>query len=485
MISEAGQRGAFVPARVARTSTETADRTAGSGELLIPLVVCATIVLSMALGIVPLTAFATLAALVTALVAPYIGLAIVAFMATLLSPSLVPAPGFAAAMVAAVLLGCVYRLPIERPRLRLSAPIVVILAILVFVTVQQAPETLTGYATEADHGVGYLYLQLLSGFGAVIASIWLLRDRSPLPVLAMVIAGAVTGALIAILPYLLPSLEPFVVHVSGVSDDLDPGKRDVQQPELHGWLRCDRIDPDGEPAAGHPVAGHAGRHPGERDRPGRRRPHLAVPGWPDHRAGGAPRGRAHPGPPDSRRRARHRPRRRPRRSTRRSSTGASTNLTGSASAAAFQATSDSDAGRLEGALAGVALFLTSPLFGVGFGHYLEAAAQIPGTQVAHAAHNWYTYLLGEQGVAGAILWLLLLGFLVVHLLRQPAWPRSVGLSVAAALMAASLFLEVPTSFQTFAVPAIVLVAALVGRWPLPSGAAGPASPVADAARADA
>ena len=74
---------------------------------------------------------------------------------------------------------------------------------------------LAGYATEADHGVGYLYLQLLSGFRR--------RDRLHLaapgpftvPVLAMVIAGAVTGALIAIVPYLLPRLEPFVVHVSG------------------------------------------------------------------------------------------------------------------------------------------------------------------------------------------------------------------------------------------------------------------------------
>ena len=484
MISEAGQRGAFVPARVARTSTETADRTARSGELLIPLVVCATIVLSMALGIVPLTAFATLAALVTALVAPYIGLAIVAFMATLLSPSLVPAPGFAAAMVAAVLLGCVYRLPIERPRLRLSAPIVVILAILVFVTVQQAPEMLTGYATEADHGVGYLYLQLLSGFGAVIASIWLLRDRSPLPVLAMVIAGAVTGALIAILPYLLPSLEPFVVHVSGVSDDLIRASGTFSNPNYMAG------------SAAIALTLTVSLLPGIRSRAmqgatlasaialgGAVLISLSRGGLITALVGllavGLTRGRRtavvvlviglvgalviYPAFVDWR----------------------LTNLTGSASAAAFQATSDSDAGRLEGALAGVALFLTSPLFGVGFGHYLEAAAQIPGTQVAHAAHNWYTYLLGEQGVAGAILWLLLLGFLVVHLLRQPAWPRSVGLSVAAALMAASLFLEVPTSFQTFAVPAIVLVAAIVGRWPLPSGAAGPASPVADAARADA
>jgi O-antigen ligase len=151
-----------------------------------------------------------------------------------------------------------------------------------------------------------------------------------------------------------------------------------------------------------------------------------------------------------------------------------TNLTGSASVAAFRATSDSDASRLDGALAGVALFFTSPIFGVGFGHYLEAAAQIPGTQVAVAAHNWYTYVIGEQGAAGAILWLLLLGFLIANLIRRPAWPRSVGLSVAAALLAAGVFLEVPTSFQTFAIPAIVLAAAIVGRWPRPTIAAGPA-----------
>ena len=353
----------------------------------------------MALGIVPLTAFATLAALVTALVAPYIGLAIVAFMATLLSPSLVPAPGFAAAMVAAVLLGCVYRLPIERPRLRLSAPIVVILAILVFVTVQQAPEMLTGYATEADHGVGYLYLQLLSGFGAVIASIWLLRDRSPLPVLAMVIAGAVTGALIAILPYLLPSLEPFVVHVSGVSDDLIRASGTFSNPNYMAG------------SAAIALTLTVSLLPGIRSRAmqgatlasaialgGAVLISLSRGGLITALVGllavGLTRGRRtavvvlviglvgalviYPAFVDWR----------------------LTNLTGSASAAAFQATSDSDAGRLEGALAGVALFLTSPLFGVGFGHYLEAAAQIPGTQVAHAAHNWYTYLLGEQGVVG-------------------------------------------------------------------------------------
>ena len=217
----------------------------------------------------------------------------------------------------------------------------------------------------------------------------------------MVIAGAVTGALIAILPYLLPSLEPFVVHVSGVSDDLIRASGTFSNPNYMAG------------SAAIALTLTVSLLPGIRSRAmqgatlasaialgGAVLISLSRGGLITALVGllavGLTRGRRtavvvlviglagalviYPAFVDWR----------------------LTNLTGSASAAAFQATSESDAGRLEGALAGVALFLTSPLFGVGFGHYLEAAAQIPGTQVAHAAHNWYTYLLGEQGVVGAI-----------------------------------------------------------------------------------
>ena len=98
-----------------------------------------------------------------------------------------------------------------------------------------------------------------------------------------------------------------------------------------------------------------------------------------------------------------------------------TNLLGSASAAAFQATAESDAGRLTGALAGFSLFLTSPLFGVGFGRYLAAAVQIPG--VSNSAHNWYTYMLGEQGIVGALLYISVLASLIPGLRALPSRPR--------------------------------------------------------------
>jgi O-antigen ligase len=138
-------------------------------------------------------------------------------------------------------------------------------------------------------------------------------------------------------------------------------------------------------------------------------------------------------------------------------------LFGPASAAAIQQTGASDANRVTGALAGVSMFLSSPLVGVGFGHYLANAVQIPG--VVATAHNWYTYVLGEQGIVGAILFVSALAALIPRLWILSSRPRSLGVSVLAAFATACLFLEVPTSFQTFAMPAIVLAAAFAAEWP--------------------
>ncbi len=121
-------------------------------------------------------------------------------------------------------------------------------------------------------------------------------------------------------------------------------------------------------------------------------------------------------------------------------------------------------------IAGFTLFLSSPIVGVGFGHYFEGAASLFGSQGAVGAHNWYTYILGEQGLVGALLWLSFVVTIAYRMLRRPSRPRSVGLPVLAAFAAACFFLEVPTSFQTFSIPAIVLVAALVAAWPSETGA---------------
>jgi hypothetical protein len=420
------------------------------------------IVVGMAAAITPITALATVGALGAALVMPYAGLAIVAFMGPLIPPSVIPAPGFAMALVGSTLLGCIYRLPVDRPRLHVGFPVLLMFAMILFVTVQQSPEMLAGYGSAADHGVGYLYLQLLTGFGAIVAAIWILDGRSPFPILAMALAGAVTAALIALIPFLAPSLTGFLARVSGPPFDLVRAVGTFSNPNFMGG------------SAAMSMVAAVALFAGAESRRVRaillgcamilgiaviisfsrgalitalvglvivgltrsRRTAIAVllgglvaalvvwPAFVEWRI---------------------------------------LNVAGSISADAVQATAESDANRLSGALAGVSLFLSSPIVGVGFGHYLANAQQIPG--VTASAHNWYTYLLGEQGIVGTFLFMSVLIALAIKLRFLPEWPRTVGVSVLAAFATACLFLEVPTSFQTFAIPAVVIVAAFAGTWP--------------------
>lgn len=435
---------------------------AEDGALLIAGPISAGIVLGMAAGITPVVALATLGALATALVAPYAGLAILVFMGPLVPPSLIPAPGFAAALVGAILLGCVYRLPIDRPRLHIGTAVLLMAAIVLFVTVQQLPEMLAGYASDADHAVGYLYFQLLTGFGAILAAIWVLHGRSPFPILTMAIAGAVTAALIALVPTVAPAFHGALANVSGRSEDLVRVVGTFSNPNFMGGSAAMSLT-----AAASLMASAESR-----------RVRVALLGCAIVLGGaviislsrgaliaalvgllavGLTRGRRtaiavvvvgivgaliiYPAFVEWR----------------------LVNLFGPASANAIQQTASSDANRVSGALAGVSMFLSSPLVGVGFGHYLANAVQLPG--VVATAHNWYTYVLGEQGIVGTILFVSALVALIPRLRTLSSRPRSLGVSVLAAFATACLFLEVPTSFQTFAIPAIVLAAAFAAEWP--------------------
>ena len=55
---------------------------------------------------------------------------------------------------------------------------------------------------------------------------------------------------------------------------------------------------------------------------------------------------------------------------------------------------------------GPIIWLTSPIFGVGFGRYVFASGEF-GVR-GGVAHNWYMTVLAEQGVVGIALWVLLL-----------------------------------------------------------------------------
>lgn len=439
-----------------RTSSDAA-------VLLVAIPIAAAIVLAMAAGLRSLETVAAFAAILVAVVSPAVGLAVLAFMATLQSPGGIPAPGFASMMVGAMLIGCVYRLPLERPRPRANAPLLLLSAFVLFVTVQQSPEMAAGYSGQQAHAVGYLFFQLLTAFGFVVAAIWLLADRSPYPALAMGIAGASVAAAIALVPYLLPAFGAPFANLSGHSEDLTRASGPFSNPNFMGasmamafaatvamvvisrgprirsvlilvaialggailislsrgalvaavagvaWLALSRSRTT---AVAVLVIGLVGAF-------------VIYPAFVEWRL---------------------------------------VNLTGSASPAALEIMERSDEGRLSGVLAGVPLFLSSPVAGVGFGQYLASSVRVTGGDTAVAAHNWYMNVLAEQGIVGIVLWFLFLVALARQLMDRPSHPRSVGLAVLSAFAAACLFLEAPTSFQTVALPSLLLIAALAAKW---------------------
>lgn len=446
-----------IPARAASIAPRDSDRTI----LLVAAPIAATIVLSMAMGLGAISIIAAIAAIGVAVIFPMAGLAILGFMAALVPPA-IPAPGFGALLVGAILLGCIYRLPVDRPRVRAGAPLVILGAYVLFVAAQQLPEMLGGYAGSDGHDVGFLFGQLLTGFGTIVAAGYLLNGRSPYPVLAMTLVGAGLAAFIAVATFDQAVVGPPLAGLVAPSFDLGRATGTFSNPNYLGTFAAIMAV-----AAVSLVSGHRSRSV---------RVGLAAIALLLFVAVGLSLSRGalftvlgglavlllyrnrivafatlgfgvlamtlvYPAFVQWR----------------------LENLTGSASAASYLIMSASDDGRLVGVLAAPPLFLSSPITGIGFGHFVPLSAFVTGgTQIN--AHNWYLTVLAEQGLVGIVLWCLLAIAVVRELQTRVPIAKAVGFSVLGALAVASLFLEPPTSFQTIAAPLIVIVAALVGDW---------------------
>lgn len=427
-----------------------------------PIVVA--ILAGMAMEIDALAAGGVIAATAAAVVSPLAGLGVLAFMMPLKPPQVIPAPGFTFILVGAILLGCLYRLPIDRPQPRANAPLLLLTAFVVYVGIQQLPELAAGYRSPDDHEVGFLFLQLLSGLGSIIAAAYVLRRRSPYPVLAMALAGAALAAIIAIGTYDNPATGPPLAGLVARPDRALRAVGPFGNPNYLGAFAAIVIASAAGLLANAPtkvvrslilttivlvssalllsqsrsalVAVFAG---------------LAALAFSRSRALAVP-------------------------------------VVGLGIVVALvlypafvewrlanegvlraAAITGSDEGRAAGALAGPQLFLSSPIFGIGFGHYTAMSVQVPGIHVPINAHNWYVTVLAEQGLVGTVLWGLL-GIALIRAIRdRPAAARRVAIPVFVSLAAACLFLEAPTSFQTVALPSLVLVATLCCDWGGPGG----------------
>src|SRR5262245_34332514 len=119
MTSAAGSRAGSTWAQ-----SSLVQRASVAPELAIAIpaaAISAALLIGMGFGVGPLTTAASVVAFGAAVVSPPTGLLIIAFMGPLKPPDTIPAPGFDLLLVGATVLGCIYRLPIDRPRMRVPA----------------------------------------------------------------------------------------------------------------------------------------------------------------------------------------------------------------------------------------------------------------------------------------------------------------------------------------------------------------------------
>ena len=448
------------PATEAATTRLAASWAAEYRPVLLALPICALILVGMVLGSGPITLGGALLALATPFISPAAGLAVLAFMTPLRSPPGVPAPGFNTLLVGAILLSCVYRLPIDRPSLRPGLPLVLLLAFNVYVGVQQLPELVAGYPGPFGHHIGYLFIQLTTLVAAAVAAALVLRSRPVTPFIVAGLLGAVIAAGLAIGGSLLPAgaLANLMGRPDAITRDVgsfgDPNYFGlflatataaclalivvVGQRRLRGLLAAIAV------ALGIALTVSLSRAAllalgiGILTLAFTRSRRLGLVAtaalatlalvvyplyleWRLMADAGV--------------------------------------LTPAQQSIVLQG---SDASRLAAALAGPQIFATSPVFGVGFGHYPLLSGRFVGYPIE--SHNWYMNVLAEQGLVGIVLWLGMLGALALRLRRSAPAARSVGLAVLVTYAVGSIFLQPPLSVQTSAFAAIVVVAALTGDW---------------------
>ena len=415
-------------------------------------VVGGLVVVSMTAGSSTLELLASVLAIVTSVVSPLIGLVVLALIAPLARPQVIPVPGLFVVMVAAMLFGMVLRLPVDRPRLRLpSIEVLLLAAFLLYAAAQVAAGRISGYSGGRGMEIASTTARLTEAVVTFGIAYIVLRRRSPYPVLTAVLASAVFACVIA-MTQLQGTEGPFANlmepvgesgRISGVFGDpnmfgsylaamitlavalaVSTDSRRIRWTllALAGLLSIPLLLTQSRGAL---VAITAGLISIAFTK-GRRTGFAAVavvalmvvvayPIFAEWRFGA-----------DS------------------GDTGLSTAADASGRVGAWES--------------GLRLFASSPLFGIGYGQFIEAA------DVGIGAHNWYVQVLAELGLVGFALWALFIAatFMTLRTRAEPA--RRVGYSVLVVWMAASLTLTPPIVFRMTGPVLAIVAAACVAVW---------------------
>lgn len=122
----------------------------------------------------------------------------------------------------------------------------------------------------------------------------------------------------------------------------------------------------------------------------------------------------------------------------------------------------SENSRTDLAAAAIAMFATSPIFGIGFGvfHFVSPLFTGDTTSVATYAHNQVVNILAEQGIVGAIVVTGIAVLLVQALAKSRNPLRWAALAMGATYLVLSLFINSTVDFQGSSLIWLVMAASL-------------------------
>jgi O-antigen ligase len=155
--------------------------------------------------------------------------------------------------------------------------------------------------------------------------------------------------------------------------------------------------------------------------------------------------------------------------------GARVDLTfGDTSLRAYADETQSEQWRLDAILAGLAMFASQPVFGVGFGAYHFLSPRYVGASPVTYAHDWYVNVLAEQGLVGTIAFAAFVIWLVVAVWRSRHPLRVTALALLAAYAAGSLSIDSLPALDISLIAWLTVAAVLAPRF-LPAHEPEPAS----------
>ena len=410
----------------------------------------ALVVVAISSGSTALAMLASVLAIVVAIVSPLAGLIALAFAAPLARTLVIPPPGLYAAMAVGMVFGVLVRLPVDRPRLKLPSPEVILLgAFLVYAAAQLLAARIDGPAGLRTTELASLFARIAESVLAFAVTALVLRGKAPYAVLAALLVAATISALLG-----LGQLLGVVGSVSGLMEPVGESGRIsgvFANPNYYGAY----------------LATMAVLAVALLSVPASRRVRMVLlaltvllvvtllatqsrGGLATLLAGLIAIAFVH---------------------SWRAGVLTTVGLASGALLAypAFSAWRFSDVnpgeaanlvtagGRTDAWTSGLESFLSSPVFGIGLGRFQDTSGGI-------AAHNWYVQVLAELGLVGMLIWGLFIVAAAVALRHRVRPARIVGYSMLATFVVASMSMSPPTSFRLAGPMLISIAAAIAAVW---------------------